>query len=95
MMWSESEVTAELWFASLPVWPAVAIGTIAAIARIVTSRVASQPRTAKASTVSAAAATVVMSQARPGSVSTRNLPSCSPNAASALGRAGITLRKVR
>ena len=51
------------------------MGTSAAIARIATKSVGVHERTAKARTVIAAPATAVMSQVRPPSVSTRNLPS--------------------
>ena len=79
MMWRMSAIIASWWIASSPEWPCVPIGTSAASARIATKSVAVHERTAKVSTVSAAPATVVMSQVRPTSVSTRKRPSCAPN----------------
>ena len=62
----------------------MAIGTRLATARIATKKDAVHPRTAKASTVSAAPAIIVMSHVRPTSVSTRYRPSCAPNSGAAL-----------
>ena len=71
-------MTASLWSASAPECPWVPIGTSAASARIATKKVAVHDRTAKVSTVRMAPATVVMSQVRPSSVSTRKRPELRP-----------------
>ena len=95
MRCSASAVTARLWFASSPECPCVAIGISAATARIATSSVDVQPRTANVRTVSTAPARVVSNHDCPSSVSTRKRPSCSPNRTSALSCALKMLMNVK
>lgn len=92
---SPSAVTAASWLAVPAAWPCCASGMRPIIETAAVRATIPRERTAKQSTVTAAATSTVTSQARPRSVPVRNTPIDWPNCSSMLISEPATLRKVK